>query len=155
MYRSSVEDQTSPLNESSGKEANNSQKMSNHVGKASPQGPRKGKREGKTRGKAAGKNVRHPVGTSSIGRKLFENCIPNGMEENLGMGIEEPETGSAQKKKMTVILFEDVDVQFEEDRGFLTALVQLAKKTKRPMIFTSTCKSFLIVLCFAMQFHTD
>ncbi|BBN03992.1 ATPase family AAA domain-containing protein 5 [Marchantia polymorpha subsp. ruderalis] len=137
---SSVEDQTSPLNESSGKEANNSQKMSNHVGKASPQGPRKGKREGKTRGKAAGKNVRHPVGTSSIGRKLFENCIPNGMEENLGMGIEEPETGSAQKKKMTVILFEDVDVQFEEDRGFLTALVQLAKKTKRPMIFTSTSR---------------
>ncbi|CAM6128187.1 unnamed protein product [Calypogeia fissa] len=43
----------------------------------------------------------------------------------------------SQSKRKTVILFEDVDKHFDEDKGFLTALLQLSKTTKRPIILTS------------------
>ncbi|KAJ7547923.1 hypothetical protein O6H91_08G109900 [Diphasiastrum complanatum] len=43
----------------------------------------------------------------------------------------------SQRGRMTLILFEDVDIVFEEDRGFMAALVQLARTTKRPLILTS------------------
>lgn len=43
-----------------------------------------------------------------------------------------------------LILFEDVDTIFDEDRGFLGTIMQLAKTAKRPIILTSNSKNILI-----------
>ncbi|KAK9096037.1 hypothetical protein Sjap_021534 [Stephania japonica] len=40
----------------------------------------------------------------------------------------------------TLILFEDVDIVFEEDRGFISTIQQMAETTKWPMILTSNSK---------------
>jgi hypothetical protein len=39
-----------------------------------------------------------------------------------------------------LILFEDVDLAFTEDRGFVAAIQQIAEKAKGPVILTSNCK---------------
>ena len=39
-----------------------------------------------------------------------------------------------------LILFEDVDITFLEDRGFLAAIQQIAETAKGPMILTSNSK---------------
>ncbi|XP_017252670.1 uncharacterized protein LOC108223102 isoform X1 [Daucus carota subsp. sativus] len=44
---------------------------------------------------------------------------------------------SKKSDKKTLILFEDVDTVFDEDRGFLGSIQQLAETAKRPMILTS------------------
>lgn len=40
-------------------------------------------------------------------------------------------------KKMNVLLVEDIDIVFEQDDGFITALLQLIQTTKRPIILTT------------------
>ena len=40
----------------------------------------------------------------------------------------------------TLILFEDVDADLCEDRGFISTIQQLAETAKRPMILTSNSK---------------
>lgn len=40
--------------------------------------------------------------------------------------------------KNSLILIEDVDIIFEEDEGFISAIYQLASNTKRPIVMT--CK---------------
>lgn len=40
-----------------------------------------------------------------------------------------------------LILFEDVDTIFDEDRGLLGTIMQLAKTAKRPIILTSNSKN--------------
>ncbi|KAJ1654359.1 ATPase AAA domain-containing protein 5 [Dispira simplex] len=44
---------------------------------------------------------------------------------------------SASSAQQLLILMEEVDVVYDNDRGFLTAIQSLAKKSKRPMILTS------------------
>ena len=39
-----------------------------------------------------------------------------------------------------LILFEDVDINFTEDRGFVSAIQQIAEKAKGPVILTSNSK---------------
>lgn len=46
-----------------------------------------------------------------------------------------PTTESSHK---TLILMEDVDLVFEEDEGFVSAIFQLASNTKRPIVMTLT-----------------
>lgn len=41
---------------------------------------------------------------------------------------------------MTLILFEDVDITFPEDRGLISTIQQLAETAKRPIILTSSSK---------------
>eukprot|EP01018_Ginkgo_biloba_P035757 Gb_12785 [translate_table: standard] len=43
----------------------------------------------------------------------------------------------SQSRSKALILFEDVDIIFDEDRGFMGALLQLAETAKRPIILTS------------------
>jgi len=45
---------------------------------------------------------------------------------------------------LRVILFEDVDIIFEEDSGFMGALALLARTSKCPIIFTSNSKTLLL-----------
>jgi hypothetical protein len=45
-----------------------------------------------------------------------------------------------QGKLKHLILFEDVDLAFTEDRGFVAAIQQIAEKAKGPVILTSNCK---------------
>ncbi|KAK1268639.1 hypothetical protein QJS04_geneDACA006871 [Acorus gramineus] len=40
----------------------------------------------------------------------------------------------------SLILFEDVDIIFDEDRGFIGTLIQLAETTKRPIVLTCNSK---------------
>lgn len=52
------------------------------------------------------------------------------------------ENGTAhnQSEVKPLILFEDVDITFLEDRGFLAAIQQIAETAKGPMILTSNSK---------------
>lgn len=43
----------------------------------------------------------------------------------------------SQTANKTLILFEDVDTVFDEDRGFIASILQLAETAKRPIILTS------------------
>ncbi|KAJ6335668.1 hypothetical protein OIU78_012311 [Salix suchowensis] len=47
--------------------------------------------------------------------------------------------GQGQLKHL--ILFEDVDLAFTEDRGFVAAIQQIAEKAKGPVILTSNCEN--------------
>ncbi|KAL2636166.1 hypothetical protein R1flu_007645 [Riccia fluitans] len=95
-----------------------------------------GQKDGKLR---ASRNSGVILDKCAVGsRKPLDSCAST--EVNSSVSVEDPQTGSPQKKKMTVILFEDVDLQFEEDKGFWTSLVQLAKKTKRPIILTTNSR---------------
>lgn len=44
-----------------------------------------------------------------------------------------------------LILIEDVDVFFPEDRGFIAAIQQIAEKAKGPVILTSNSKMFWLI----------
>ncbi|KAJ1968481.1 ATPase AAA domain-containing protein 5 [Dispira parvispora] len=46
-------------------------------------------------------------------------------------------TSSTSTTQQLLILMEEVDVVYDNDRGFLTAIQSLAKKSKRPMVLTS------------------
>ncbi|KAE8731245.1 Adenine nucleotide alpha hydrolases-like superfamily protein [Hibiscus syriacus] len=66
----------------------------------------------------------------------------------------ESETGFGQAK---LILFEDVDINFPEDRGFVAAIQHIAEKAKGPVILTSNSKNLILPdnlgrleLCFTM-----
>ena len=55
---------------------------------------------------------------------------------------EQPDMAIEKVKSMTILLFEDVDMVFEDDRGFMGAVTQLAATAKRPIILTSNGKFF-------------
>ncbi|OMO55522.1 hypothetical protein COLO4_35941 [Corchorus olitorius] len=52
------------------------------------------------------------------------------------------ETGSSQVKKL--LLFEDVDIIFPEDRGFIAAIQQIVEKAKGPVILTSNSNDLVL-----------
>lgn len=43
----------------------------------------------------------------------------------------------------TLILFEDVDTVFDEDRGFISTILKMAETTKWPIILTSNSEHFI------------
>lgn len=50
-----------------------------------------------------------------------------------------------------LILFEDVDITFLEDRGFITAVQQIAETAKGPIILTSNSKRNSIINSSALS----
>ncbi|XP_050499562.1 ATPase family AAA domain-containing protein 5 [Diabrotica virgifera virgifera] len=66
-------------------------------------------------------------------------------EKKSNSQTEKPENSS---KKMCVLLIEDVDVVFEHDDGFISALLQLSTTSKRPIIATTTDYTSFIVQKF-------
>ncbi|XP_042517517.1 uncharacterized protein LOC122091570 [Macadamia integrifolia] len=66
-------------------------------------------------------------------------------------------TACGEGAKKTLILFEDVDIIFYDDRGFITAIQQFAKTARCPIILTSNCEDPLLPdnldrleVCFAV-----
>lgn len=57
-------------------------------------------------------------------------------------------------KSMTVLLFEDVDMVFEDDRGFMAAVAQVAATAKRPIILTSN-GGFPSCICMFSSLFTE
>lgn len=49
----------------------------------------------------------------------------------------------------TLILFEDVDTVFDEDRGFISTILKMAETTKWPIILTSNSEHFTLFKAFA------
>ncbi|KAK6257507.1 hypothetical protein QUC31_000966 [Theobroma cacao] len=69
----------------------------------------------------------------------------------------ESEAGFAQAKVKPLILFEDVDISFPEDHGFVAAIQKIAEKAKGPVILTSNSNNLVLPdklsrleLCFTM-----
>lgn len=54
--------------------------------------------------------------------------------------------------KMCLLLVEDIDVVFEQDEGFITALTQLLQTTKRPIVLTFTDETNINVQRFIQQY---
>lgn len=53
----------------------------------------------------------------------------------------ESENGNNQTKVRPLIIVEDVDISFQDDRGFVAAIKQIAERAKGPLILTSNGKN--------------
>lgn len=56
--------------------------------------------------------------------------------------------GKSDNHVKPLILIEDVDVFFPEDRGFIAGIQQIAEKAKGPVILTSNSKMFSLIFYF-------
>ena len=50
-----------------------------------------------------------------------------------------------------LLVLEDIDIVFEEDRGFHLAILKLMESSKRPIILTCTRKNFLLTKKWLMH----
>ena len=78
-------------------------------------------------------------GTRSNGD--FGFVIPKG---NIGMDLnaKDQESEPTQGVRQSLILLEEVDILFEEDRGFWSAAINIIKDCRRPVIMTCSGKPF-------------
>ncbi|XP_077250105.1 P-loop containing nucleoside triphosphate hydrolases superfamily protein isoform X2 [Tasmannia lanceolata] len=67
------------------------------------------------------------------------NQEPSNTKEQFGTTVEN-ETICSRGANKTLVLFEDVDTIFDEDRGFIGSILQIAETAKRPIILTSNSK---------------
>ncbi|XP_023020716.2 enhanced level of genomic instability 1 isoform X1 [Leptinotarsa decemlineata] len=72
-------------------------------------------------------------------------------EKKLKERIEDTE--SQTNKKMCVILIEDIDIVFEQDDGFISALTQLITTSKRPIVLTTTNYDSVFVQKFLNEYE--
>lgn len=61
--------------------------------------------------------------------------------------LKENDAPFEQQKVKPLILFEDVDITFLEDRGFVAAIEQIANTAKGPLILTTNSKCCSCHLC--------
>ncbi|KAF9608432.1 hypothetical protein IFM89_009798 [Coptis chinensis] len=64
--------------------------------------------------------------------------------EPCNVGVKDNSTASHRGADKTLILFEDVDAVFDEDRGLIASIQQIAETAKRPIILTSSSKDPLL-----------
>ncbi|CEP10934.1 hypothetical protein [Parasitella parasitica] len=57
----------------------------------------------------------------------------------------------ANQPKQSLILFEEVDIMFEEDKGFWPAVIDLCEKSKRPIIMTCNDETKVPFDCLRIQ----
>ena len=98
-------------------------------------------------------NLREATQSHSV--KKRENSIDKNTKENLNAKKDAKPTeikkslndggrGGRQVDKTTLILFEDIDIAFDElDEGFYSAINSLIATTKRPIILTTSSPNFL------------
>ncbi|XP_029413767.1 ATPase family AAA domain-containing protein 5 isoform X2 [Nannospalax galili] len=89
------------------------------------------------------KGVKHSLEQRQITQTKSINANNSNIKE---FGAEE----SNRKKATSLILFEEVDVIFDEDAGFLNAIKTFMATTKRPVILTTSDPTFSLVFdgCF-------
>ncbi|GAV84126.1 hypothetical protein CFOL_v3_27570 [Cephalotus follicularis] len=69
----------------------------------------------------------------------------HGDTETFGQfGCNETKSDCNQGALKPLILFEDVDITFSEDRGFIASVQHIAKKAKGPVILTSNCDNSVL-----------
>ncbi|XP_052049923.1 ATPase family AAA domain-containing protein 5 isoform X2 [Apodemus sylvaticus] len=99
-------------------------------------------------GEGAGMGNDKGVKNSSLEqRQIIQTKSTNANNSNIkDVGAEE----SNRKKATSLILFEEVDVIFDEDAGFLNAVKTFMATTKRPVILTTSDPTFSLVFdgCF-------
>nr|XP_020754061.1 ATPase family AAA domain-containing protein 5 isoform X2 [Odocoileus virginianus texanus] len=87
-------------------------------------------------------------------KQIFQTKSTNTTNSNVKeFGAEEPN----RKNATSLILFEEVDVIFEEDAGFLNAVKTFMATTKRPVILTTSDPTFSLMFdgCFEeINFNT-
>ena len=69
---------------------------------------------------------------------LFNSCTD-------GNGVEDVIEVTPVANLKPLILFEDVDISFAEDRGLVSAIQEIAKKAKGPVVLTANGKHFIHV----------
>ncbi|KAH9311969.1 hypothetical protein KI387_027004, partial [Taxus chinensis] len=90
----------------------------------------------------SGKEAREKGNAQSKANKEKHVAVSSGKKcqifpekENHIYGMEERRWSQSRSKAL--ILFEDVDTVFDEDRGFMGALLQISETAKRPIVLTS------------------
>uniref|UniRef100_A0A8D0BGV1 ATPase family AAA domain containing 5 n=1 Tax=Salvator merianae TaxID=96440 RepID=A0A8D0BGV1_SALMN len=71
--------------------------------------------------------------------------IPRKKVQNESLKKESEEEDSSKKMATSLILFEEVDIIFDEDVGFLNAIKTFMSTTKRPIILTTNDPSFSFI----------
>ncbi|MCO5594772.1 hypothetical protein L7F22_048805 [Adiantum nelumboides] len=94
---------------------------------------------------------RKPTNDLTSTSKLLINKIVSHTDEASALQVEKHDVSQECDKSLTVLLFEDVDMVFEDDRGFIAAVAQLAATAKRPIILTSNDKQ----LCLPHRLGAD
>ncbi|XP_077708240.1 ATPase family AAA domain-containing protein 5 isoform X3 [Canis aureus] len=87
------------------------------------------------------------IKTSCEQKPVIQTKSTNTIKSNVKeFGAEEP----SRKNATSLILFEEVDVIFEEDAGFLNAIKTFMATTKRPVILTTSDPTFSLMFdgCF-------
>ncbi|XP_054428967.1 ATPase family AAA domain-containing protein 5 [Pteronotus mesoamericanus] len=89
------------------------------------------------------KGIKNFFEQKQITQTKSTNTTNSNVKEN---GAEEP----SRKNATSLILFEEVDVIFEEDAGFLNAIKTFMATTKRPVILTTSDPTFSLMFdgCF-------
>ncbi|XP_006891128.1 PREDICTED: ATPase family AAA domain-containing protein 5 [Elephantulus edwardii] len=86
-------------------------------------------------------------------KQIIHNKSTNTVNSNKELGVEELNKRNAT----SLILFEEVDVIFDEDAGFLNAIKTFMATTKRPVILTTSDPTFSLTFdgCFEeIKFNT-
>ncbi|XP_010592512.2 ATPase family AAA domain-containing protein 5 isoform X1 [Loxodonta africana] len=86
-------------------------------------------------------------------KQITQPKSANTVNSNKEFGVEE----SNRKNATSLILFEEVDVIFDEDAGFLNAIKTFMATTKRPVILTTSDPTFSLMFdgCFEeIKFNT-
>ncbi|EHB13292.1 ATPase family AAA domain-containing protein 5 [Heterocephalus glaber] len=84
------------------------------------------------------KGIKNSLEQKHIAQTKSSNAVNSSVEES---GPEEPNRKSAT----SLILFEEVDVIFDEDAGFLNAIKTFMATTKRPVILTTSDPTFSLM----------
>ncbi|TVU47653.1 hypothetical protein EJB05_07259 [Eragrostis curvula] len=77
-----------------------------------------------------------PCSTTIVFTGSDKQKTPVGYDSSPKVSVEAPK----QVLNKTLILFEDVDTVFDEDRGFISTILKMAETTKWPIILTSNRK---------------
>uniref|UniRef100_A0A670IDG5 ATPase family AAA domain containing 5 n=1 Tax=Podarcis muralis TaxID=64176 RepID=A0A670IDG5_PODMU len=77
--------------------------------------------------------------------KGYTERLPKEKVQTQSLKRETGEEDSSKKRATSLILFEEVDVIFDEDVGFLNAIKTFMSTTKRPVILTTNDPSFSLI----------
>lgn len=87
---------------------------------------------------------------------LFNSCIDGNGDEDVTEVAPVLHIQNDRANLKPLILFEDVDICFAEDRGLISAIQQIAEKAKGPVIFTANgMLKLLFFFHFSFEIHMN